>query len=114
MKTALVVDESPRWRGVVAEDDNQVTFEFQSPYVISATPTDVNRWGIYEPGCRNGLVLKGQAHCQVSVSTDNGAAWKSGVEREDERASSDISLEWQDEGLGTSGLHATGGCNEGQ
>ncbi len=61
--------------GVVSEDDQQVTFEFQSPYIIGATPAGSGRWGIFEPGCRNGLVLKGKASCAVSVSTDRGATW---------------------------------------
>lgn len=64
--------------GIVAEDDNQVTFAFQSPYIIGATPANATRWGIYEPGCRNGLFLKGKAACAVSVSTDRGATWTDG------------------------------------
>lgn len=61
--------------GIVAEDDSQVTFEFQAPYIIGATPANATRWGIYDPGCRNGLVLRGKATCGVSVSTDRGATW---------------------------------------
>jgi len=31
-------------------------------------------WGIHEPGCTNGLVLRGRASCPVAVSVDDGAA----------------------------------------
>jgi hypothetical protein len=62
--------------GVIAEDDKQVTFEFYTPYIIAATPVNNDAWGIYEPGCRNGLVLKGKASCSVSISTDQGKSWK--------------------------------------
>src|SRR5207248_11301801 len=51
-------------------------FEFYTPYIIGATPANDQPWGIYESGCRNGLVLKGQAECNVSVSTDQGATWQ--------------------------------------
>ena len=43
--------------GVVSESESQVTFEFQSPYVIAATPPNAKEWGIYDSGCRNGLSL---------------------------------------------------------
>ena len=62
--------------GVIAEDDSQVTFEFYTPYIIAATPANDAQWGIYEPGCKNGLVLRGKASCPVSVSVDQGATWK--------------------------------------
>jgi hypothetical protein len=62
--------------GVIAEDDRQVTFEFYTPYVIAATPPNRKKWGIYEPGCRNGLVLRGRARCPVSLSTDQGRSWQ--------------------------------------
>jgi hypothetical protein len=62
--------------GVVAEDDRQVTFEFYTPYIIAATPPNAKPWGIYDAGCRNGLVLRGQASCAVSVSTDQGKTWQ--------------------------------------
>jgi hypothetical protein len=61
--------------GVVAEDDRQVTLEFYTPYIIGATPTSDKAWGIYEPGCRNGLVLHGQFDGLLSLSTDQGATW---------------------------------------
>ena len=62
--------------GVLSEDDGQVTFEFYTPYVIAATPPNAKPWGIYNAGCRNGLVLRGHADCAVSVSTDQGKSWQ--------------------------------------
>jgi hypothetical protein len=62
--------------GVVEEDPRHVVFEFYTPYVIAATPAGNKPWGVYEPGCRNGLVLRGRAGCAVSVSTDQGATWQ--------------------------------------
>ncbi len=62
--------------GVVDESPTHVTFEFYTPYIIAATPPDGKPWGIYEAGCRNGLVLRGKADCAVSVSVDQGRTWK--------------------------------------
>jgi hypothetical protein len=62
--------------GVVAEDEGQVTFEFHTPYIIAATPPNAKPWGIYDAGCRNGLVLRGKVGCAVSVSTDRGKTWQ--------------------------------------
>ncbi len=64
--------------GVIREDANQVVFAFYTPYVIAATPPNEKPWGIYDPGCRNGLVLHGRAACAVAVSTDQGATWQDG------------------------------------
>lgn len=61
--------------GVIAEDDSQVTLEFYTPYIIAATPAAGGEWGIYQPGCKNGLVVGGKATCKVSVSVDQGATW---------------------------------------
>ncbi|MDB6035008.1 MAG: hypothetical protein JWM16_5346 [Verrucomicrobiales bacterium] len=61
--------------GVVSEKDQQVTFEFYSPYIIAATPPNDKPWGIYEQGCRNGLILEGKANCAVSLSVDQGHTW---------------------------------------
>jgi hypothetical protein len=61
--------------GVVEEDERHLVFEFYSPYIIAATPPNNNAWGIYDPGCRNGLVLRGKADCNVLVSTDQGKSW---------------------------------------
>jgi hypothetical protein len=61
--------------GVVSESNEQVTFAFQSPYVIAATPANDRPWGIYDAGCKNGLVVRGKASCAVSVSVDRGATW---------------------------------------
>jgi hypothetical protein len=62
--------------GVIAEDERQITFEFYTPYIIAATPPNAKPWGIYEKGCRNGLVLRGKADCAVSVSSDQGKTWQ--------------------------------------
>jgi hypothetical protein len=62
--------------GVMREDDHQVIFEFYTPYIIAATPPNKKLWGIYDAGCKNGLVLHGKATCQVSVSTDQGRTWQ--------------------------------------
>lgn len=61
--------------GVVAEDDNEVVFEFQTPYIIAATPPDDSAWGIYAAGCRNGLMIRGLGNVPVAVSVDRGATW---------------------------------------
>jgi len=61
--------------GVVSESDAQITLEFYTPYIIAATPATNSEWGIYEPGCKNGLVLNGKADCSVAVSVDQGTTW---------------------------------------
>jgi hypothetical protein len=63
---------------VVDEGQRHVTFEFRSPYLIAATPASKKPWGVYEPGCRNGLVLRGKANCRVEISTDAGQTWQDG------------------------------------
>jgi hypothetical protein len=65
--------------GVVAEDESQVTFEFRSPYITAATPASTKDWGIYEPGCKNGLIVGGKKDATVSVSVDRGRTWSSAV-----------------------------------
>jgi hypothetical protein len=62
--------------GAVEESDRHVVFEFYTPYIIGATPPNRKPWGIYDQGCRNGLVLRGKADCTVSVSTDQGRTWQ--------------------------------------
>jgi hypothetical protein len=62
--------------GVVEEDAKHVVFEFASPYVIAATSANDKPWGVYDAGCKNGLVLRGKAVCNVAVSTDRGATWQ--------------------------------------
>lgn len=64
--------------GVIAETDREVVFEFQSPYIIAATPADDRDWGIYEPGARHGLVIRGRGETSVALSTDRGATWREG------------------------------------
>jgi hypothetical protein len=61
--------------GVIDESDQQVTFEFQTPYIIGASPPNDRPWGIYDSGCRQGLVLEGRAKCEVAISTDRGHSW---------------------------------------
>jgi hypothetical protein len=68
----------PYREGVVDEADRHVTFEFYTPYVIGATPPNDKPWGIYDSGCRNGLVLSGNANCGVAVSVDQGETWQGG------------------------------------
>ena len=46
-------------------------------YIIAATPPNAKPWGIYEAGCKNGLVLHGKAGCAVSVAVDRGKNWQS-------------------------------------
>ncbi|MEX2027361.1 MAG: hypothetical protein WEH44_08665, partial [Pirellulaceae bacterium] len=43
--------------GTNDESPGAVTFEFYTPYIIGATPPNNDPWGIYLPGCKNGLVL---------------------------------------------------------
>jgi len=62
--------------GIIDEIDRHIVFDFQTPFIIAATPSGDKPWGIYEPGCRNGLVLRGKADCAVSVSTDRGKSWQ--------------------------------------
>ena len=61
--------------GLVTEDDDSVTFEFETPYIIGATPPNDSMWGIYDSGCRNGLVLSGDADCRIAISVDAGRSW---------------------------------------
>ncbi len=64
--------------GIVDESANHVTFEFFSPYIIAATPPNKNAWGVYESGCKNGLVLRGKPptpSASVSLSVDQGKSW---------------------------------------
>jgi hypothetical protein len=65
-------------QGVVDEAADHVTFEFQSPYVIGATPANTKAWGVYDEGAKNGLILKGSATCPVQVSVDSGKTWQDG------------------------------------
>jgi hypothetical protein len=61
--------------GVTDESDAHVTFEFQTPYIIAASPASDAPWGIYESGCRQGLIIAGRGGCKVSLSTDRGRTW---------------------------------------
>lgn len=62
--------------GVIDESDRHVTLEFQSPYIIAATPANDDAWGIYQAGCRNGLVVTGEARVPISLSVDRGRTWQ--------------------------------------
>jgi hypothetical protein len=62
--------------GIVSESDAELTFELTTPYIIGATPPNAKPWGIYDNGCKNGLVLTGKARCPVSISIDRGATWQ--------------------------------------
>lgn len=62
--------------GIIEESDTHVVFEFRTPYVIAATPPNQKRWGIYDAGCKNGLVLKGKTDCTLAVSIDHGRSWQ--------------------------------------
>lgn len=71
--------------GVVDEDDDHVTFAFQTPYIIGATPPNDDAWGIYEKGCRNGLVLHGKSDCQFAISVNASRTWSAARKPEDGR-----------------------------
>jgi hypothetical protein len=62
--------------GVIEEDERHVVFEFNTLYVIAATPPNEKPWGIYDAGGTNGVVLRGRADCAVSLSTDCGKTWQ--------------------------------------
>src|SRR5262249_40478342 len=59
-----------------AEGATHVVFEFTTPYIIAATPANDKPWGVYEPGCRNGLVVRGTGGFPVALSTDRGHSWQ--------------------------------------
>src|SRR5438552_901612 len=52
-------------------------------WFICATPPNDKAWGIYEAGCKNGLVLNGSGKAKVSVSVDQGKSWSEGGELHD-------------------------------
>jgi len=61
--------------GVVDESNDHVTFEFYTPYIIGAAPPNEKPWGIYDNGCRNGLVVQLQRSRKLSISVDRGKTW---------------------------------------
>jgi hypothetical protein len=65
----------PYREGVIDESDDHVTFEFYTPYLVGATPANDSPWGIYQAGCRKGLILQGSADCEVQISVDQGKTW---------------------------------------
>jgi hypothetical protein len=62
---------------LATEDGQSVTFQFNTPYIIAATPAADGPWDIYQPGCRNGLVLRGTGIPGVELSVDGGRSWAS-------------------------------------
>ncbi|HEX5176839.1 MAG TPA: hypothetical protein VFV83_07420, partial [Chthoniobacteraceae bacterium] len=63
--------------GLVSEGEHGLVFAFTTPFIIGATPASAAPFGIYEPGCRNGLVLHGTApDCAVAISVDRGRTWQ--------------------------------------
>src|SRR5215212_2997372 len=64
--------------GVIDEAADHVTFEFYTPYIIAATPPNSKEWGIYDEGCKNGLIVRGSGGVVVELSVNQGATWSSG------------------------------------
>jgi hypothetical protein len=64
--------------GMIEQTANYMTFEFYTPYIIAATPPNNKDWGIYDLGCRNGLIVRGLGDTRVEVSPDQGTHWFSG------------------------------------
>ena len=105
--------------GVIEEDDAHVVFEFYTPYIIAATPANDRPFGIYDPGCTNGLVLRGKASCGVSLSVDHGKTWQDcgafadGLDLTDRvkgRRQYFLRLDSSANGLAKSGLTITTAC----
>jgi len=66
--------------GVIAEDEDSVTFYFYSPYAVAATPpkdTAKRLWAILSTGCTNGLVISAEESSDLTlqVSTNNRTTW---------------------------------------
>ena len=65
--------------GVIAEDAESVTFFFQSPYAVAASPAAAHRAkpdAVEHDGGSGGLVITARAAgCAVQVSTDAGRSW---------------------------------------
>lgn len=66
--------------GIAAEDDQSVTFEHCSPFIIATKPVNKK---CFAPGGKLGLVLNGKASCKVSVSLDAMKTWKEPVDFSD-------------------------------
>jgi hypothetical protein len=76
--------------GVVQESESHVVFEFRTPYIIAATPPNNETWGIYANGCRNGLVVRCDADCEVAVSVNAGRTWSKPKKLSDELDLTDL------------------------
>ncbi len=61
--------------GVIQETEMEVILDFQTPYLIAATPPDDTDWGVYKTGARNGLQVRTRNAIPVSVSVDHGGSW---------------------------------------
>jgi hypothetical protein len=61
--------------GVIDEGDDHVTFSFRTPYVVAATPPNNKEWGIYDTGCKAGLVISSKSPIPTSISVDCGRTW---------------------------------------
>lgn len=62
--------------GVIDSGEDFTIFDFQTPYIIAATPADPRaEWGIYEPGCKNGLLVRSDDDFAVSISVNAGRSW---------------------------------------
>jgi hypothetical protein len=66
--------------GVAAEDDNSVTLEHCSPFIIACKPANKQ---CLEPDCKLGLVLNGKVSCKVCVSTDGMKSFSNPVDFKD-------------------------------
>jgi len=63
---------------VTDENDDHVTFEWYSPYIVAAFPAAdkiKKEFGIYEDGCTGGLTITGKVACPVEISLDQGKTW---------------------------------------
>lgn len=69
-------DDGSYREGVVSEGSDHVTFEFQTPYVIGASPAKEGPWSIYDDGCTGGLIVTARGPVALSVSTDCGSTWQ--------------------------------------
>ncbi len=62
------------YRPAKEEFDDKIV-KFQTPYVIGATPPNDQPWGIYDDGCRNGLVIEGESAKPIDISLNAGRTW---------------------------------------
>ena len=77
----------------IDETPDAVTFEFRTPYVIAATPPNEKPWGVYDPGCTNGLTVTGSLTFPIEVSIDGGKTFQAAAPR---TGAADSSLDFTD------------------